>query len=178
MESEAVLRGDPTWRHERYESDSGYSSLGEAQQVECRDTGYAIEGRGKNRGPNSDAGRYAYPPREYEMVYIKEGARQLEQVDPRTRTTESELFRSEDIMARPYSGNSREDEDRERCRRSTPNTNITENLLEQQMNLMRELIQMVNIQNARMRDQMNIRNELCVMPEKYAGTSSFHSFMA
>ena len=37
---------------------------------------------------------------------------------------------------------------------------------------------MVNIQNTRMRDQINIRNELRVMPEKYAGTSSFHSFVA
>ena len=79
---------------------------------------------------------------EYEVVYIKEGARQLEQrVDP-------------------------------------PNVNITELLLEQQINLMKELIQMVNFQNIRMRDQENIRNELRVMPEKYAGTSSFHSFMA
>ena len=48
MESEAVLRSDPVRRYERYESDSGYNSLGEAQQFEDGDTGYTIEGRGEH----------------------------------------------------------------------------------------------------------------------------------
>ena len=62
--------------------------------------------------------------------------------------------------------------------RRTPNTNISENFLEQQMNLMRDMFQMVSVQNAHMRDQINTRNKLRVLPEKFAGSSSFHSFKA
>ena len=111
------------------------------------------------------------------MTHVDEGERQQQreqhqQVDPRR----SELFQSDDVMARPYSGYSLEDEDRERCRRSTSNSSF-ENLVGQQMSLIREMFQMVNSQNAHMRDQINIRNRYNVVPEKFAGTSSFHSFM-
>ena len=37
---------------------------------------------------------------------------------------------------------------------------------------------MVNIKNAFMRDQINTKNKLRVIPEKFASTSSFHLFMA
>ena len=135
----------------------------------------------KNWGPNFNAGRYAHPPPEYEVTHVDEGERQQQreqhqQVDPRRRMTGIELFQSDDVMARPYSGYSLEDEDRERCRRCTSNLNV-KNLVGQQMSLIREMFQMVNIQNAHMRDQMNIRNRYNVVPEKFAGTSSFHSFM-
>ena len=68
--------------------------------------------------------------------------------------------------------------DQEWYDRRTPHTNNSENLLEQQMNLMREMFQMVSFQNAHMRDQINTRNKLRIIPEKFAGTTSFHSFMA
>ena len=62
--------------------------------------------------------------------------------------------------------------------RRTPHTVGSENLLEQQMGLMREMFQMVNVQNAHMRDQINTRNKLRIIPEKFAGTTPFYSFMA
>ena len=62
--------------------------------------------------------------------------------------------------------------------RRTPHTVGSENLLEQQMGLMREMFQMVSVQNAHMRDQINTRNKLRITPEKFAGTTSFYSFMA
>ena len=37
---------------------------------------------------------------------------------------------------------------------------------------------MVSVQNAHMRDQINTRNKLRIIPEKFAGTTSFHTFMA
>ena len=108
-------------------------------------------------------------------MYIKEGAQQLEQqADLRTRMSGSGSFRSEDIMAGPYGGYRLEDDDRGGYRRSTSDMNV-ENLLRQQMSLMRELMQMLNAQIVHLRNQMN---KLYVKPEKFAGTSSFHSFIA
>ena len=62
--------------------------------------------------------------------------------------------------------------------RRTPHTNISDGFLEQQMNLMREMFQMVSVQNAHMRDQINTRNRQRIIPEKFNGTTSFYSFMA
>ena len=45
------------------------------------------------------------------------------------------------------------------------------------MNLMRDMFQMVSVQDAHMRDQINTRNKLRIIPEKFNGTTSFHSFM-
>ena len=50
--------------------------------------------------------------------------------------------------------------------------------MEQQMSLMRELMQMINAQIVHWRNQMNTGNRLVAKPEKFAGTSSFHSFIA
>ena len=68
--------------------------------------------------------------------------------------------------------------DQEWYDRRTPHTNNSDSLLEQQMNLMREMFQMVSVQNAHMRDQINTRNKLRIIPEKFNRTTSFHSFMA
>ena len=86
-----------------------------------QDTEYAIEGRGENCGPNSNADRYTYPPPEYEMKYderdryeecerrtddqcLQQQWQQQQQLDPHRQAPETRLFRSEDIMARPYRG--------------------------------------------------------------------------
>ena len=68
--------------------------------------------------------------------------------------------------------------DQEWYDRRTPHTTNSDSLLEQQMNLMRDMFQMVSVQNAHMRDQVNTRNKLRIIPEKFNGTTSFHSFMA
>ena len=68
--------------------------------------------------------------------------------------------------------------DQEWYDRRTPHTTGSDNLFEQQMSLMREMFQMVSVQNAHMRDQINTRNKLRITPEKFAGNTSFYSFMA
>ena len=146
MESVALDRVDLTPYHDCNGSDSGYISFEETQLGENSNTGCGIEGRGRNCGPRSDTGGYPYQHPEYEIVYIKEGAQQLEQqADLRIRMNGGGSFRSEDIMAGSYGGCEFEDEDRYGCRRRTPEMNV-ENLMEQQMSLMRELMQMLNAQ--------------------------------
>ena len=175
MESEVVDRDDLIHSHECNESDSGYCSFEEIYS----DTGYAIKGRGENWGSNSDAGRYTYPPPEYETTYEEE---QQKQLDPCRHAPETRSFRTLDntkVEPRALFQDMRlEADDREWGDRRIPDANLSERLLEQQMNLMKDLFQLINIQNTRIRDQSNTRNEFRVMPEKYAGTSSFHSFLA
>ena len=145
MEPIAVGRVDLTQYHDCSESDSGYYSFEETQLGDNSYTGCGIEGLGRNCGPKSDTGGYPYRHPEYETVYIREGAQQLEQqADLRIRT---------------------------------PEMNV-EKLMEQQMSLMREVMQMLNAQIVHLRNQMNTGNSLDVKPEKFAGTSSFHSFIA
>ena len=58
-------------------------------------------------------------------------------------------------------------------------SNMSENILNQQMQLMQEMFRMLSTQNAHMRDQLENRNVLKVKPEKFSGSgASFHSFMA
>ena len=145
MEPIGVGRVDLTQYHDCSVSDSGYYSFEETQLGDNGNTGCGIEGLGRNCGPKSDTGGYPYRHLEYETVYIREGAQQLEQqADLRIRT---------------------------------PEMNV-EKLMEQQMSLMREVMQMLNAQIVHLRNQMNTGNRLDVKPEKFAGTSSFHSFIA
>ena len=79
MESVAVDRVDLTQYHDCNESDSGYISFEDTQLGHNSNTGCGIEGPGRNYGPRSDTGGYPYQHLEFEIVYIKEGAQQLEQ---------------------------------------------------------------------------------------------------
>ena len=104
-------------------------------------------------------------------------------LDPCIRTSETRSFRTRDnARVEPnalFQDMRIEADDREwGDRKYVPNANLSERLLEQQMNVMRDLLQLITIQNTRMRNHSDTGNEFRVMPEKYAGTSSFHTFLA
>ena len=64
-------------------------------------------------------------------------------------------------------------------RTETAQSNISENILGQQMQLMQEMFRMLSTQNVHMRNQLENRSTLKVKPEKFSGSgTSFHSFMA
>ena len=166
------------WNHECSESDSGYVSFEEAQKVIYTETGHAIEGCGRNGGPSSDIRWYTYLPLGYESVHIKESAQQLEQHFHAHRSvTGSELFRGEYVTGGSQGEYNLEADDRNECGGSLSNVKM-ESLVGQQMSLMMELIRLLNTQVAQLREQINSGNKLWAKPEKFAGTSSFHSFMA
>ena len=175
MKSELVDRDDTIHSHDYSESDSGYVSFEDIYS----DTGCTIKGRGSNRGSKSDSGRYAYLAPEYETTY---GDEHQKQFDPCIRTSETRSFRTRD-NARVERDALFQDmrikaDDQERGDRSISCANLSERLLEQQMKVMRDLLQLITIQNTRMRNHSDTGNEFRVMPEKYAGTSSFHTFLA
>ena len=175
MESELVDRDDIIHSHEYSESDSGYVSFEDIYS----DTGYTIKGRGLNRGSKSDSGRYAYLTPEYETTYGDENQKRL---DPCIQTSETGSFRTRDnARVEPdalFQYMRIEADDQERGDRSMSNVNLSERLFEQQMNVMRDLLQLITIQNTRMRSHSDTGNEFRVMPEKYAGASPFHTFLA
>ena len=64
--------------------------------------------------------------------------------------------------------------------RQTPPSNVSEGIMEQQMQLMGEMFRMLSTQNQHMREQANAHSRMKVKPEKFSGSagSSFHSFLA
>ena len=64
--------------------------------------------------------------------------------------------------------------------RQTPHSNVSEGIMEQQMQLMGEMFRMLSTQNQHMREQANAHSRIKVKPEKFSGSagSSFHSFLA
>ena len=175
MESEVVDRDDPIHSHEYSESDSGYVSFEDIYS----DTGYTIKGRGLNRGSKSDSGGHVYLAPRYETTY---GDEHQKQFDPCIRTSETRSFRTRDNArvepAALFPDMRIEADDQERGDRSMSNVNLSERLLEQQMKVMWDLLQLITIQNTRMQNHSDTGNEFRVMPDKYAGTSSFHTFLA
>ena len=61
----------------------------------------------------------------------------------------------------------------------TAQSSISENILNQQIQLMQEMFRIMSTQNANMRNQLENRDVLKVKPEKFSGSgTSFHTFMA
>ena len=73
-----------------------------------------------------------------------------------THDYQQEILNTAMMEPRQFSRNSRINaEDQEWFGRRTPHTNMSESILKQQMNLMRDIFQMVSVQNAHMREQIN-----------------------
>ena len=62
----------------------------------------------------------------------------------------------------------------------TPHSNVSESLLEQQMQLMNEMFRMMSAQHEQLRSRSSNKQTLKVKPEKFSGSvgTSFYSFIA